>query len=140
MRPRRLLVVPVLALAGCGGSSTVPPDKVEGAIRSLGYDVRFRDVEQPPQIKVFAGRLRDPRTGASIDFSVVVGEGFDGPDDEPIVPGAGASSSTGCAKAGVTTSAGGNGRDKAERDRMDRMSWALEDAIFALAPEAYCEG
>jgi hypothetical protein len=129
-----------LTVAGCGGSSTVPPDKVEGAIRSLGYEVRFRDVEQPPQIRAFAGRLRDSRTGATIDFSVVVGEGFDGPDDEPIVPGAGASSWTGCAGAGVTTSASSNGRDKAERDRMDRMGWALENAIFALAPEAYCEG
>jgi len=133
MKPRGVVLL-ALVLAGCGGSSTVPPDKVEGAIRSLGYEVRFRDVEQPRSISAVAGRLRDPKTGAAIDFSVVVGEGFDGPDDEPIVPGAGASSMTGCAGATVTTSSG-EGHDAA-----DRMSWALENAIFDLAPEAYCEG
>jgi hypothetical protein len=51
--------------------------------------VRFRDVEQPSNLKAFAGRLRDARTNTSVDFSVVVGEGS---GDVPIVPGAGASS------------------------------------------------
>ena len=126
-----------LTVAGCGGGSTVPPGKVEGAIRALPYEVRFRDVEQPPGIKAFAGRLRDPRTGASIDFSVIVGAGTSG--DEPIVPGANASSWGGCAGAGVTTSSISEGSDAPEQDRMTDIRVDLEDAIWALAPEAYCE-
>ena len=130
-------IVPLLALtaAGCGGGYTVPPDKVEGAIRSLGYQVRFRDVEQPPRAKIWVGRLRDPRTGTAVDFRVLVGEGS---DDEPIIPGAGWHGGGYCAGAGVRAS--GSSPDKAERERMWDMGAALEKAILALAPEAYCEG
>jgi hypothetical protein len=98
--------------------------------------VRFRDVEQPSNLKAFAGRLRDPRTNTSVDFSVVVGEGS---GDVPIVPGAGASSWGGCAGAGVTTSSSASARDAAQRDRMEGMRADLEHAIWDLAPEAYCE-
>lgn len=136
MSARGVVLLLALAVAGCGGGYRVPSDKVEGAIRSLGYEVRFRDVEQPSHVKAIAGRLRDPRTGTSIDFAVVVGEGS---DDVPIVPGADASSWSGCAGAGVTSSSSGGGRDEAERDRMGSMSADLEQAIYDLAPEAYCE-
>ena len=98
--------------------------------------MRFRDIEQPSNLKAFAGRLRDPRTNTTIDFSVVVGEGS---GDVPIVPGASASSWGGCAGAGVTTSSSATARDASERDRMESMRVDLEDAIFDLAPEAYCE-
>jgi hypothetical protein len=137
MKARSLLVVPVLVVAGCGGEYRVPAGKVEGAIRSLPYEVRFRDVEQPSNLKAFAGRLRDPRTNTSIDFSVVVGEGS---GDVPIVPGASASSWGRCAGAGVTTSSSAGARHAATRDRMESMRVDLEDAIFGLASEAYCEG
>ncbi len=55
-----------------------------------------------------------------------------------MVPGAAQNQGTGCGGAWVQTSEAG--RDTAERDRMWRMGWKLEDAIFDLAPEAYCEG
>jgi hypothetical protein len=131
MGARWLLVVPFLA--GCGGRDMVPPDRIEGAIRKLPYEARFRDVEQPSNGKLVAGRLRDPKTKTSIDFSVRVGEG-----DDPIVPGAAQNQGTGCAGAWVVASEAG--RDAAERDRMLGMESKLENAIFDLAPEAYCEG
>jgi hypothetical protein len=124
-----------LALAGCGERKTVPADKVEGAIRSLPYDVAFRDVAQPRGGDVIAGRLRDPRTGTAIDFAVFVGEGS---DDWPIVPGSGRNGWTGCAGASIRYT--NTGPDKAERERAWDMDYALEHAIFDLAPGAYCKG
>jgi hypothetical protein len=54
------------------------------------------------------------------------------------VPGANASSWSGCAGAVVITSSEGIGRDAAEQERMGRMDADLEHAIYDLAPEAYC--
>jgi hypothetical protein len=136
MISRGIVLLLALTLAGCGGGYTVPPGKVEGAIRSLPYEVRFRDVERPPgATQALAGRLRDARTGTAIDFAVYTGE-FS--DDRPMVPGAAQNQGTGCGGAWVQTSEAG--RDTAERDRMWRMGSKLENAIFDLAPEAYCEG
>jgi hypothetical protein len=135
MRPVSVLALLALTLAGCGERKTVPADRVEGAIRSLPYEVRFRDVAQSPGATIFAGRLRDPRTGTAIDFRVLVGEGD---DDFPIVPGAGWHGGGYCAGAGIR--AGAASLDKAEREHMWDMGAALERAILALAPGAYCEG
>jgi hypothetical protein len=135
MRPVSVLALLVLTLAGCGERKTVPADRVEGAIRSLPYEVRFRDVAQPRGGDVVAGRLRDPRTGTAIDFAVFVGQQW---DDRPIVPGSGRTGWTGCAGASIEYTQ--TGPNKAERERAWGMDAALEQTIFDLAPGAYCEG
>jgi hypothetical protein len=123
---------------GCGARTEVPPGKVVTAIRSLHYDVRFRDLPKPADARyLVGGRLRDRRSGTQLDFAVMVA-GL--PLEMPIVPGATETSSSGCADATVTTTSSATGRDNAEAERLATMETRLEDAIYALAPGATCEG
>jgi hypothetical protein len=132
------LVVAAVLLAGCGARTEVPPGKVVGAIRSLGYDVRFRDLAKPGDARyLVGGRLRDRRTGTALDFAVMVGGD---PLEMPIVPGVTEESFSGCAGAMVTATDSASGGDAAEADRLATMETRLEDALYALAPGATCEG
>jgi hypothetical protein len=131
------LVVAAGLLAGCSRTE-VPAGKVVGTIRSLGYEVRFRDLRTPADAEsLVGGRMRDPRTGAVMDFAVLVGGDF---DELPIVPGSADQTGEGCANAWVLTTADAAAPTAAAGDRIDDMEGRLADAIFALAPGATCEG
>ena len=137
--PALLAALALLAggLTGCA-RTTVPPGKVVGAIRGLGYGVSFRDVRRPDDARyLVGGRLRDRRTGTTLDFAVMIGGD---PLEMPIVPGSSGTSGEGCAEAWVDTTSYATGRDGAESDRLATMATRLDDAIFALAPGATCEG
>lgn len=72
-----------------------------------------------------------------MDFAVMIGGD---PLEMPIVRGPGPDSGVGCAEAWIVTTNYAAGRDAAEADRLSTMAWRLDDAIFALAPGATCEG
>ena len=132
-----LLALLAAGLTGCA-RTTVPSGKVPGAIRGLGYDVRFRDVRTPADAEyLVGGRLRDRRTGTALDFALMIGGD---PNEMPIVPGASPDSGEGCAEAWIVTTNYAAGRGSAERDRLSDMATRLDNTIFALAPGATCEG
>jgi hypothetical protein len=129
-----------LAVSACGSDTTVEPDEVLPALRSVpGVTYRWRRVARPPAFDaVVAGRARD-RTGVTLDFAVAVQAPSGHVESLPIVPH-GISGGT-CAGYVFISDSGDTAR--LTRAQVDRK-WTIANHIFAAldakAPDAYCEG
>jgi hypothetical protein len=146
----RGLAIPVLfgvwaGLSGCGSDKSVSRDEALAALRQLPYEVRYRAVPTPKGLDaVIAGRARD-RSGASVDFAIVLGSGGGGDiaasRQLPVVPymGTGSGSSLGNALV-ITNNIDPYPEPAAVTTRRNAIGNRIEEAIFAKEPGLPHEG